>query len=192
MNHWFESDEAFNDLLPESLKRVAARHWTPHDVAVKAAQFLGINKNEKVLDIGSGVGKFCLIAGHLLPNIQFVGVEQRANLVELSTKLAEELALQNVTFIHQNIADLDFEEYHHFYFYNSFYENIEGTEKIDYDIPYASKLYDHYNLILYKKLDKKPSGARLVTFHSLGNEVPRGYEIVQTDYDNYLQYYIKT
>lgn len=192
MSHWFESDNEFNQLLPESIRRVAARHWTPKDVAEKAAKFLGVNANETVLDIGSGAGKFCLIAGNLLPRIQFVGVEQRANLVQLSNDLKQFLKLPNVSFIHENIEQVDFEKYDHFYFYNSFYENIEGTEKIDYEVTYSSKLYDHYNLVLYKKLNIKPSGTRLVTFHSLGNEVPRGYEIVQTDYDNYLQFYIKT
>jgi hypothetical protein len=99
--------------------------------------------------------------------------------------------LKNISFICSNITKIDFEEYDHFYFYNSFYENIDGTLKIDYKIEYSEELYDVYNRYLYKQLDKKPSGTRLVTYHSFGSEIPREYEIVNTDYEDYLKFWIK-
>lgn len=39
-------------------------HWTAIVIAPKAGEFLTI-PNASVLDIGSGVGKFCLVAGFL-------------------------------------------------------------------------------------------------------------------------------
>lgn len=187
----FDNDEAFNALYPDPIKAVAARHWTPVDVVKKAAAFLATHSGAKVLDIGSGSGKFCLIAAHLYPHVQWTGVEQREELVLLCDEMKARLKIENVKFLAQNITEADFEPYDHFYFYNSFYENLPGTQKIDYSVSYSEKLYDYYNLFLYKKLMKRPSGTRLVTYHSLGSEVPEGYEVVGTDYSEFLKFRVK-
>lgn len=188
---WFASDILFNSLYPDPIQLLAQKHWTPLDVAKKAADFLAVSHEVKILDIGSGSGKFCLTAAHYHPSFDFYGVEQRKDLVALCNDLKIKLDLKNVFFINENVANIDFKEYDHFYFYNSFYENIEGTQKIDNNVTYSEKLYDYYNLCLYKQLNKKPSGTRLVTFHSFGNEIPPGYEVVHTDYEDYLKFWIK-
>ncbi len=188
---WFRSDFNFNLLYPQAIQSVAAKHWTPLEVAKKSADFLAISSNIKVLDIGSGAGKFCLTAAHYHSKTSFYGIEQRNDLVDLCNGLKEKLDLKNISFVCNNITQIDFEEYDHFYFYNSFYENIDGTLKIDYKIEYSEVLYDVYNRYLYKQLDKKPVGTRLVTYHSFGSEIPQEYEIVHTDYEEYLKFWIK-
>lgn len=188
---YFESDERFNRLYPDHIREVAAKHWTPVEVAEKSADFLSTHKGAKVLDIGSGAGKFCLVAAYHHPDIYFTGVEQRAYLVDLCNNLRDKLSLTNVNFVTGNIKDTNFAEFDHFYFYNSFYENLPGTQKIDYEVQYSESLYSYYNRILYKKLDKVPVGARLVTYHSLGQEVPPGFEIIHTDYAEYLKFWQK-
>ena len=191
MKNWFVSDLIFNSLYPKPIQEVAEKHWTPINVAKKAAAFLATSENVKVLDIGSGSGKFCLIAAHEHPLTNFYGVEQRQNLVDLSTELAKELQLENIFFICENICNIDFEMYDHFYFYNSFYENVPGTQKIDSTIKYSEDLYNYYNRYLYRQLKKKPSGTRLVTYHSFGREIPAGYEVVNTDYNEFLKFWVK-
>lgn len=191
MKDWFSDDLIFNTLYPLPVRAVAEKHWTPLAVAEKAAAFLAVSVDEKVLDIGSGSGKFCLTAAHQHPQTDFYGVEQRSDLVALCNDLKEKLRLKNVSFICDNIINVDFKDYDHFYFYNSFYENIEGTQKIDYNVAYSERLYDAYNRYLYKQLNKKPSGTRLVTYHSFGSEIPKGYEVVQTAYEDYLKFWIK-
>lgn len=188
---WFASDDIFNSLYPYHIQSLAQKHWTQLEVAKKSSDFLAIGPQVKVLDIGSGSGKFCLTAAHYHSKTNFFGVEQRKDLVALCNQLKTKLDLENVFFINENITNIDFKEYDHFYFYNSFYENIAGTQKIDDNITYSEKLYDYYNLCLFKKLDKKPSGTRLATYHSFGNEIPPGYEIVHTDNDGYLKFWIK-
>ena len=188
---WFRSDFNFNLLYPAAIQAVAAKHWTPLEVAKKSADFLAISSGVKVLDIGSGAGKFCLTAAHYHPETSFYGIEQRKDLVELCNDLKKKLELNNISFICNNITNIDFAEYDHFYFYNSFYENIDGTLKIDYKVEYSEELYDVYNRYLYKQLDKKPPGTRLVTYHSFGSEIPKEYEIVNTDYEEYLKFWIK-
>ncbi len=188
---WFASDIIFNSIYPEHIRDVAEKHWTPLEVAKKAAAFLAVSLKEKVLDIGSGSGKFCLTAAHYHPLVNFFGIEQRPELVNLCNRLKEQLDLRNVSFISDNITHVDFQNFDHFYFYNSFYENITEAIKIDDTIEYSEELYDYYNRYLYKQLKQKPAGTRLVTYHSFGNEIPSSYQIVQTDYDEYLKYWIK-
>lgn len=188
---YFKSDEVFNSLFPDHINEVAARHWTPMEVAIKSSAFLATHPGARVLDIGSGSGKFCFIAAHLHPLVQFNGIEQREDLVDLCNELKRKLNIENVEFFHGNISEADLEGYDHFYFYNSFYENLPGTQKIDHNVFYSEKLYDYYNLYLYKQLMKRPSGTRLVTYHSLGNEVPPGYEVVSTDHAEFLKFWVK-
>ena len=191
MKNWFASDKIFNSLYPKPIQDVAEKHWTKLEVAKKSAAFLAVSPDAKVLDIGSGSGKFCLTAAHYHPQTFFYGIEQRANLVELSTELAQKLQLANVSFICDNVTNIEFENFEHFYFYNSFYENVAGTQKIDSTIKYSDELYHYYNRYLYKQLNKKPAGTRLVTYHSFGTETPPGYEIVHTDYNEFLKFWVK-
>lgn len=188
---WFATDEQFNQLYPLSIQALARRHWTPLSVARKAASFLAAENNARILDIGSGVGKFCLAAAYYKPKAFYYGVEQRKSLVSHAEKAREILHLQNVSFVDGNFTQLDFRKYDHFYFYNAFYENLAGTEKIDDSIDYSGELFNYYNRYLFKQLEKKPAGTRLATFHSLEEEIPQGYHVVGSEMDNLLKFWIK-
>ncbi|WP_298299701.1 methyltransferase domain-containing protein [Hydrotalea sp.] len=188
---WFENDDTFHQLYTKKIQLLAKKHWTPIEVARIAAEFLVSEKNEKILDIGSGAGKFCLVAGHYKPNAFFYGVEQRKSLIEVAENAQIKLGLDNVFFIEGNFTQLNFNNYDHFYFYNAFFENIAGTDKIDESIDYSLELYNYYNRYLYKQLETKPAGTKLVTFHSLENEVPRNFTLVDTRMDNLLKCWIK-
>lgn len=188
---WFATDEQFNQLYPLSIQALARRHWTPLSVARKAAGFLAAENNVRILDIGSGVGKFCLAAAYYKPKAFYYGIEQRKSLVSHAEKAREILHLQNVSFVNGNFTQLDFRKYDHFYFYNAFYENLAGTEKIDDSIDYSGELFNYYNRYLFKQLEKKPAGTRLATFHSMEEEIPQGYHVVGSEMDNLLKFWIK-
>lgn len=157
----------------------------------RVAQYLAPTDNARILDIGSGVGKFCLAAAHCMPSALFYGVEQRKDLVDHAETARIRLGLENVYFIHRNFTQLDFHQFDHFYFYNSFHENLIATDKIDDNIAYSTELYNYYNRYLYKKLEEMPSGTRLVTFHSLEEEIPPGYHLVEAQVENLLKCWIK-
>lgn len=188
---WFSSDEQLNEIYPLSIQAMAQRHWTPLQVARKASSFLAAENGARILDIGSGVGKFCLAAAYYKPHAFYYGVEQRKSLTDHADLAKERLCLQNVSFIHGNFTQLDFRNYDHFYFFNAFYENLAGTSKIDDSIDYSGELFNYYNRYLYKQLEQKPAGTRLATYHSLEDEVPRGYHIVGSEMDNLLKFWIK-
>jgi len=188
---WFDSDEQFNQLYPKSIQSLSRRHWTPLSVARKAAIFLSAEKNARILDIGSGVGKFTLAAAYYTPKTFYTGVEQRKHLVEHAEAAKKILGLEQVSFIHGNFTQVDFRDYDHFYFYNSFFENLAGKDKIDDSIDYSGELYNYYNRYLFKQLEQKKAGTRLTTFHSLEDEIPPCYHIVGSAMENLLKFWIK-
>lgn len=187
----FRSDEAFNSLYPAHIAQLASRHWTPLSVAKEAAQFLAVGDSPRILDIGSGAGKFCLIGAHFYPNAFFEGVEHRVALNGIATKLARELGLSNAAFWDGDFSKIDFSAYQHFYFYNSFYEHLELSDLIDESVPISNELFHTYNRNLYKALKKMPSGTRIATFHSTENEMPTSYEVVGIGTNEDLKFWIK-
>jgi len=189
--NWFISDARFHTLYPPSLKPLSKNHWTPLSVARKAATFLAAEKGVRVLDIGSGMGKFCLAAAFYCPAATYFGIEQREDLTEYAESARQKLGLGNVSFINGNITELDFSEFDHFYFYNSFYENIATAGKIDENIPYSVERYNRYRHFLYRQLEKKPSGTRVATFYGREEQMPRGYHVGGSDLDDLLKYWVK-
>jgi SAM-dependent methyltransferase len=188
---WFRSDEIFNSLYPASIQQLAIRHWTPLRITRAVIDFLTPQHNERVLDIGSGIGKFCLAAAHYKPSAFFGGIEQRASLVKLAEEARGRLSLSNVSFLHGDFINIDFNEYHHFYFYNSFYENLSEENRIDDSIEFTDDLYNYYTRCLHKKLADMPRGTRVVTYHSLEDEIPFTYHTVESKFNNRLRFWEK-
>lgn len=190
-DHWFSSDSQFNKLYPPDIIHLAKRHWTPLSVARRASYFLAAEKNTRILDIGSGVGKFCLSAAYYNPHAFYYGVEQRKSLTEVAQAAQEMLDIDNVSFNTANFTQLDFSDFDHFYFYNSFYENLAGSDKIDDTIQYSGQLFNYYNHYLFKQLELKQAGTRVATFYSLEDEMPPSYHIVGSEFDNQLKFWVK-
>ena len=188
---WFSSDAQMNHLYPKEIQLLDRKHWTPLSIAHISVEFLVPHKGVKVLDVGSGCGKFCLAGAYFKPLAHFFGVEQRENLVGHAETARRILKSENVTFLNQNITQLNFKQFDHFYFFNSFYENLMDTDKIDGSIVCSPHLYNYYNRYLCKQLSELRVGTRLVTFHSLDDKVPPGYELVEIQYGNSLKFWLK-
>lgn len=184
-------DEEFNSLYPENIRRSARRHWTQVEVAKKASDYLVKKPGTKVLDIGSGAGKFCII-GAMHTEGSFTGVEQRENLVELSNKITAHYGINNLQFIWANILEIPFLEYESFYFYNSFHENIDENDKIDNQIGASMQLYEQYCNYMREQLNLMPNGTRLATYWSSGNEIPASYQLRSLKFNGLLKFWEKT
>lgn|SRR5690606_1200396 len=176
----FDSDEQFDAVLPLKIKKLSSTHWTPVEVAKRAAEFLVQHDNSKILDIGSGVGKFCLTAAAVSPG-HFTGVEQREFLVHLSKKLAQKLRIKRAEFIHANILSIDFQAYDGFYFFNSFEENLNLMDKIDDDAEYNPARYKAYSQFLLDQFEMMPLGTRIATYCSPSSIVPLQYVMLNSD-----------
>jgi SAM-dependent methyltransferase len=186
----FQSDSAFDWFYPEHIGSKSARHWTPLHIARKAAGFLA-EPGARVLDIGSGVGKFCLAGAYYYPETFFYGVEQRHELFMYATDARDHMHVANVHFIYANMTRINFKEFDHFYFYNSFYENVDTIDAIDDTIESSFSLYNYYTQYLRAALDEKPAGTRVVTYHSSEQEIPSSYCLADVSYDTLLKMWIK-
>lgn len=188
---FFSSDQQFDQLYPTAISALASRHWTPVSVAKEASAFLAVGTNPRILDIGSGVGKFCMIGARFHPNAVFTGVEQRDSLTQIAQSIAQQLELNNTRFLTGNFTEIDFTQFHHFYFYNAFYENLIDNDSIDQTIVQSPELFNLYNRKLYKQLKKLPAGTRIATFHSSENEMPSSYQVVGVGTNEDLKFWIK-
>lgn len=167
----------FDEYLPPDLQLKAFVHFTPIPIARRAARLLAPRSGMRILDVGSGAGKFCIIAAHELPNATLVGVEQRKHLVHVATRLAERWCVANTTFIHGDAFALDWSDFDAFYFFNPFAEQLfQPCQVLDATIEHGPKHYIRYLAATYDRLAKARAGTRVVTHHGLGTPLPMGYE----------------
>src|SRR5690349_20850229 len=166
------TDEDFNAIYPQNIRVLSAKHWSPVAVAKTASEFLTDRPGARILDIGSGVGKFCMV-GATHTKGHFTGVEQRKHLVELAEKISIRHGLRRVKYLHANITDIDFSDYTAFYFYNSFYENTQPAHKIDDTVRFDVKLYDTYSMYMVEQLSNLPSGTRFAAYCTPAPVIPR-------------------
>ena len=55
-------DGVFDSLYPAHVQRMSSVHWTPVEVALRAAALLAPEPGMRLLDVGAGPGKLCCIA----------------------------------------------------------------------------------------------------------------------------------
>jgi SAM-dependent methyltransferase len=184
------TDEDFNRIYPHDIRVLSSKHWSPVAVAKAASEFLIDRPGARILDVGSGAGKFCMVgAAHTKGH--FTGVEQRQHLVELSEKISILHGLRRVKYLHANITDIDFRDYTAFYFYNSFYENVNPVNKIDDTVQLDVQLYDSYSVYMVEQLSSLPSGTRFASYYTPSTVVPRSYRLVDSLYDGLLNFWEK-
>jgi SAM-dependent methyltransferase len=183
-------DEEFDLIYPPEIRELSRVHWTPVKVARKAADFLVREPSTRVLDIGCGPGKFCLI-GALTTTGRFTGIEQRKHLCDLARTTVEQAGIGNAEILHGNLAQLDFSKFQAFYLFNPFEENLEETLKIDGSVPLSGEHYEIYTEHVARHLAKAPLGTRVATYCGACEEVPLGYECLESSLDQRLKFWEK-
>ena len=157
-------------------------HWTPVHVARRAAEFLVTGPETRVLDVGSGPGKFCFIGALATPGSFYRCGAKTASWWTLSKNFARKYTFPRVHFLRANAMNLDWRFYSAFYFYNPFYENLDPDKKIDQRVELSPSLFDQYITMAQERLAEAPSGTRVVTFHGMGGDMPDGYERVLQEF----------
>jgi SAM-dependent methyltransferase len=168
------TDTVFDRSLPPWARALSDVHWTPVRVARQAARFLAARPGARVLDVGSGVGKFCLI-GALTTNGAFTGVEQRLHLVRVARDMARRNHVPRCRFVHGDATALDWSEYDGFYFYNPFAEQIVARVRQSGELDYGPELYERYVSLVEDALARLAPGTRVATYHGFGGEMPDGW-----------------
>ena len=171
------SDSEFDAIYPFEIQKVSARHWTSVEVARRAVQLLEVGSNTPVLDVGSGVGKFCIVGALVTPGF-FVGIERRTHLVEFSRRIVEKWGLNRITFIEGELGIVDWKVFKAIYLFNPFVENLYAPEdRIDQIMDHSRQRYIAYVRLTQQKLNEAEKGTKVVTYHGFGGDFPPSYEM---------------
>ena len=184
------TDRDFDEVYPPSIQALSATFWTPVDIAIRAARLLALTPGARVLDIGSGVGKFCIIGALTTPGAYF-GVEQRSSLVSAAREAAA-LFGANIAFTHGLFSERDPKDYDAFYFFNPFGENMYApTTQIDGTVELTVPRFVEDVWRAHEFLAAAKPGARVVTYNGMGGEPPYAFTRMERDYDAGIDLWVK-
>lgn len=184
------TEETFELMLPDYLQKASRVFFTPFHVAITATQWLTEDGKVKILDIGAGVGKFCIV-GATYSDSFFYGIEYRPSLVKIANNIIENFQIKNASIINNNLSEVEFNNYDAFYLYNPFYENLSFSKKLNNEVELIGSLYSYYCKSTEDKLSETKSGTRLVTFHGNNFEVPTNFKKIKESDDGKLKLWIK-
>ena len=168
---------------------MSVEFWTPTEAAARAAKFLG-ETADHFLDVGSGSGKFALLAALLFPEKKIVGIEYRPTLVELSTALAQKAGLKNLEFVCGNAFDLNWTEFNGIYLFNPFHEQRYLPNTLDYIDESKVELNEDTYLSSANetrmRLASLHKGSRVALYNGFHDSLglPPGYSVLERSFVN--------
>jgi predicted RNA methylase len=177
------TDRAFDRFLADEHEAISAVHWTPVAVALRVARWLEELEVKTVVDVGAGVGKFCVASALAGSSCHFIGVEQRPRFVEAARALAELFEVTNrVEFVEGSLGEAPLPDAEAFYLYNPFGENLfEPEDHLDTEVElnderYARNVADVEDLLHHARV-----GTYVITYNGFGGRVPDTYKEVRVD-----------
>ena len=169
------SDLAFDRLFPERIRKVSNRFWTPVHVARRAAALLATHGARRVLDVGAGMGKFCVVAA-LTTDLELTGIEHREGLVAAGRELLAVYDIPRVTLIHGTLEDVDFDAHDGFYLYNPFEEGtFAPSQWVDRTVQLSEERAAEDIARVEAALARARRGTCVVTYHGFGGAIPKGF-----------------
>jgi hypothetical protein len=175
-------DARFDRFLPRDLRVLSSRYWIPLDVAAQAARWLDSLQISTVVDIGSGVGKFC-IAGAMASRCAFIGIEHRPRLVRVARNLAARFDLDwRVKFVTTAFDEISTPKAECYFLFNPFVENLLAPdEHIDATGPLSHARYLRDISRVERLLSLVPIGTYVMTYNGFGGLIPPYYDDVLVD-----------
>jgi predicted RNA methylase len=178
------ADAVFDQIYPPEIQAVSRPFWTPVRVAARAAELLVTSPTTRVLDVGAGVGKFCIV-GAAVTGATFVGVERRPRLVQIARRAAEACGVPSVSFLCAEFHTLRVKDFDALYFFNPFEENLwDPPERLDRlddaDSACPERFVADIGRAERMLLDAKP-GTRVATYHGFGGRMVHGYDLVHSE-----------
>lgn len=171
-------DAVLDRLFPAGQRFRSRTHWTPADVAARACALLAAGPGQRVLDVGAGVGKLCVV-GALTTRASWVGVERELAMIRAGEKAVRRLGLERrVEFIHGDATALDWAGFDAIYLYNPF---CEGLYRPDLDAGSRRERYARDIAGAQRCLASTRPGTRVVTYHGFGGDMPDGFELVHRE-----------
>ena len=169
-------DQAFDQIYEDRWRRASSCYWTPVAVAMRASAWFEEHGGRRVLDIGSGAGKACIV-GALCSRLTFVGIEQREELVSVAQRAAVALGVADrASFVRGTIASFDTSPFDCIYLFNPFAENLFFEDLwLDDTVELSESRFRSDVRTVEQILDASPTGTKLVTYHGFGGRIPDGF-----------------
>ncbi len=164
-------DVTFDEIYSPKARCLSPYHWTPVAVAAAAAKLLVRDEQAQVLDVGSGVGKFCLVGAAVTPGT-FHGVERRADLADEARRVLFKEVVGRVHFVVGDALEIDWSAFDGIYLFNPFYEYVEPMRRIDGSLRIDWSLHASCVAATSAKLQMTRPGTRVVTYHGFGGAMP--------------------
>jgi len=183
-------DDRFDQIFPSPLRKFSSIFWTPVTIAAQASQLLVDRRGTRVLDIGSGVGKFCLVAAALTDGY-FTGIEQREDLVKAAKDAVAKHRFTNIQIIHGDVTEHSFSEYDAFYLFNPFEAYVFKGSRMNETLPVFVNLYLKCVKHVAAELARKSIGTRVVTYAGCAHEVPNCYDCQLSTFGEHLKLWVK-
>jgi hypothetical protein len=177
-------DTAFDRFLPQDLRDVSEQYWTPLRVVKRAAEWLAELRIRTVVDIGSGPGKFC-VAGALLTDARFIGLEHRGSLVESANALARAFGvMRRVTFVHGALDAAEVPRAEAYYLFNPFgdYWFNSSRDNSDPDVTFTHARRQVDIAAVERLIRLSPVGTAVLTYNSFGGRMPECCDLVHLEW----------
>ncbi len=174
-------DRSFDSVYPSAVRALSGRFWTPVSVARGAARLFREAGARRVLDVGAGVGKFALVAAAAAPELHFIGIEQRKELVHVARRARCHLGIPNARFRVGDVTLAAWRAFDGFYFFNPFAENIAGEHCIDTRVELTESRFVRDVTRVDRALRAAPNGTVVVTYHGISGRIPAGYELSHSE-----------
>lgn len=177
------ADARFDRFLAPNLRAISEQSWTPLEVAARASQWFTELRIKSVVDVGSGVGKFC-IAAALGSRCRFIGLERHSQLVEVARNLSRLFSVEHqVEFIWGVFGEMSLPKAECYYLFNPFGDDsFDLGDRLheDPDSSHARYLRDVDEAELL--LRALPAGAYVLTYNGFGGTLPDDFEEVRVDF----------
>jgi SAM-dependent methyltransferase len=173
----FVGDHVFDEVFPESARLVSSVYWTPVRVALRAARLLADRPGSTILDVGAGVGKFCIVAA-AARDARVVGVEHRPHLVDIARNAAAQIGVE-VDLHHGTLESHDPTRFDGIYLFNPFAENLSPPQdRLDETVVLSEERFWRDIEITEQFLRDARVGTRVVTYCGWGGGMPAEYHRV--------------
>lgn len=179
------TDLLFDSELPSSLQKLSPYQWTPVSIVKRTWEFLKGEEVRSIMDLGSGLGKFCIVLSFLAEDqFPIYGCEDREELLQMATSLQMKWKRKSVCFQKTNFLTSFPYGHSHYYCFNPLYETMKGSHSIDDTKVKSAKLFLQNIQTLKNHLYLCPKGTKLITYHGFGGSVLPGYIVIRKENDN--------
>lgn len=175
-------DGTFDALYAAPIRDKSHRYWTTTEVARQAASLFARYNARRVLDIGSGAGKFCLVAACARPDLELTGFEHRGHLVEAARAAAQRLGLDNVRFFQADATHVAWSGFDGIYLYNPFAENLyPAVDHFDDTVELSRRRFMNDVGRVTRRLADVAMGTCVVTYNGFGGPIPAAFELAHVE-----------